>query len=75
MMPGEPLAYPNNMVTYSEWTEAVHTAFKELGGSYEEGTTPEITQLAAQFWEENKEELLSLAFDAAVRVAKRALDV
>jgi len=61
------------MVTYSEWTEAVHTAYKEQGGQYNEGTAAELTSLAADFWNQNKEQLLELAFRSAIEVAKRAL--
>jgi hypothetical protein len=61
------------MVTYNEWTEAVHTAYKQMGGTYTEGTAPDLTEQAAAFWEANKEQLLELAFAAAVEVAKQAL--
>lgn len=61
------------MVTYNEWTTAVHTAYKERGGTYTGDTAAELTTVAAQFWQENKEQLLDLAFAAAVEVAKRAL--
>jgi len=44
-----------------------------MGGTYTEGTAPDLTEQAAQFWQENKEELIELAFAAAVEVAKRAL--
>jgi len=63
------------MVDYSQWTEAVHTAYKQMGGSYDEGTATELTSLAAEFWNENKEQILELAFEAAVRLARSALDV
>lgn len=64
------------MVDYTEWTEAVHTAYQDLGGTYDDQSVVQrLTELAAQFWNENKQELLELAFDAAVKLAKRVLDV
>lgn len=64
------------MVSYAQWNKAVHTAYKQQGGSYlDETTVQQVTQMAAEFWQENKEELLELAFDAAVELAMRALNV
>jgi len=63
------------MVEYSEWIKAVHTAYKRQGGTYDEDTAADLVEVAAQFWQENKEQLIELAFDAAVRVAIEALDV
>jgi hypothetical protein len=61
------------MVNYEQWISAVHTAYKQQGGTYQQDTASRLVQLAAEFWQQNKEELLGLAFDAAVRVAKRSL--
>lgn len=64
------------MVTYTEWTKAVHTAYQQMGGTYEDETIVQrLTELAAEFWNENKEELIEIAFDAAVKLARRVLDV
>lgn len=63
------------MVEYSEWVEAVHKAYQKQGGTYDGDTAARLVELAAEFWEENKEEVLELAFEAAVRLAMDKLDV
>lgn len=63
------------MVTYNQWTEAVHTAYKQMGGSYGGDTATELTSLAAEFWQENKDQLVDIDFPTAVDLAKRALNV
>lgn len=63
------------MVEYSEWIQAVHTAYQRQGGTYQEGTAAQLVEIAAEFWQENKEELIELALDAAIRVAMRQLNV
>lgn len=63
------------MVEYTEWIEAVHEAFQRQGGTYNEDTAAELVEIAGEFWQENKEELIELAFDAAIRVAMRQLNV
>jgi hypothetical protein len=63
------------MVTYEQWVEAVNEAYKAQGGTYVEGTASELIQLAAQFWQRNKEELKTIAYREAVRLAQSNLDV
>lgn len=63
------------MVDYSEWVKAVHEAYKEKGGTYDEDTASEIVQIAAEFWQRNKEELKQIAYREAVRLAKKRLNV
>jgi len=63
------------MVDYSTWVEAVHEAYKAEGGTYTEGTAADLVQLAAEFWNRNKEELKAIGKREAVRIAREALDV
>lgn len=61
------------MVEYVDWVRAVHKAYKQNGGVYESDTAEEIVSIAADYWEENKERILRLAFEAAVRFAEEIL--
>jgi len=62
------------MVSYTEWTTAVHDAYKAAGGTYPtQGVVQALTRAAADFWERNKEELKGLAVDAAVTVARELM--
>lgn len=63
------------MVTYTEWVEAVNEAFVDLGGSYAEDTAAELIEEAAKFWKRNKEELKTIAYREAVRIAERNLNL
>lgn len=63
------------MVSYEEWVQAVNEAFKALGGVYDEDTASELIQLAADFWQRNKEELKTIAYREAERLAEEVLDV
>jgi len=63
------------MVDYSNWVKAVHEAYRAEGGTYAEGTASEIVQIAAEFWNQNKDELRDLAYREAVRLARRSLEV
>lgn len=62
------------MVSYSEWVSAVHAAYKANGGTYSEGTAADIVQLAAEFWQRNKEELKTIGQREAERLARQRLD-
>lgn len=61
------------MVDYSEWIEAVNEAYKSLGGTYGENTAARLIEEAAAFWQRNKEELKTIAYREAVRIAEREL--
>lgn len=63
------------MVSYEQWVKAVHEAYKTEGGTYAEGTASELVQLAARFWQRNKDELKEIAYREAVNLARRSLDV
>lgn len=63
------------MVTYEQWVEAVNEAYKAQGGSYVEGTAAELIQIAAEFWQRNKEELKTIAYREAVQLAQQNMDV
>lgn len=61
------------MVSYEEWIEAVNEAYKANGGTYQEDTAARLIEEAAAFWNRNKEELKTIAYREAVRIAERAL--
>lgn len=63
------------MVSYDEWVQAVNEAYKALGGTYDEDTASRLIQLAADFWQRNKEELKTIAYREAERLAEEVLDV
>lgn len=63
------------MVTYTEFIEAGHEAYQEMGGTYQEDTAAELVQLLAEFWQRNKEELIEIGKREAKRIIKRNLDV
>lgn len=63
------------MVEYNEWTRAVHEAYQSLGGTYDGDTAAELIEIAAGFWERNKEELKRIAYREAVRLAENKLNV
>jgi hypothetical protein len=63
------------MVEYSEWIEAVHEAYKTEGGTYDEGTASQLVQIAAEFWQRNKEELKQIGYREAVRLARRSINL
>lgn len=63
------------MVTYEQWVEAVNEAYKAEGGTYVEGTAAELIQLAAEFWNRNSEQLKSIAYQEAVRLAQQNMNV
>lgn len=63
------------MVTYEQWVQAVNEAYKAQGGTYAEGTAAELIQLAAEFWQRNKEELEYIAYREAVQLARQSLNV
>lgn len=63
------------MVEYSQWTAAVNEAYQNLGGSYDGDTAAELIEIAAGFWQRNKEELKTIAYREAVRLAERKLNV
>lgn len=63
------------MVEYDRWVEAVHEAYQALGGSYDGDTAAELVEIAARFWNRNKEELKKIAYREAVRLAERKLNV
>lgn len=48
------------MVTYTDVVEVMNEVHREKGGTYGEGTAVEIVQLAAEFWQRNKEELVEI---------------
>lgn len=64
------------MVSYTEWTEAVHEAYKAAGGTYPSGNSvvQALTRAAADFWNRNKDELLDLALDAVTTVARELVN-
>jgi hypothetical protein len=63
------------MVEYNEWVKAVHEAYKAAGGTYGSDTAADLVEEAAKFWERNKDELKTIAYREAVRIARRALNV
>lgn len=62
------------MVEYQEWVKAVHEAYKRQGGTYHGDASARLLELAAEFWDRHKEELVEIAFEEAVRLAARKLD-
>lgn len=45
------------MAEYTDVVEVMNEVHKEKGGTYQEDTAAEIIQLAAEFYNRNKEEL------------------
>lgn len=63
------------MVEYDTWVSVVHEAYQNQGGTYDEATAAEIVQLAAEFWQRNKDELKQIARREALRIAEDAISV
>lgn len=64
------------MVSYTQWTEAVHEAYKAAGGTYPSGNSvvQALTRAAADFWNRNKDQLLDLAVDGVQTVARELVN-
>jgi len=71
------------MVSYPQWTKAVHNAYDGLGGDYRRETgrhdtgdvdvVQAITRAASRWWQENKREIKRLAYDGAVKLAEELI--
>lgn len=63
------------MLSYPEWTEAVHDAYKSNGGVYEgRGTAQELTKYASEWWESNKGQIQRMSQAEAERAAGSMLE-
>lgn len=62
------------MVEYSDWVKAMHRAYKNEGGEYgSEAVSQTIVDVAAEVWNEHKEQILEMAMYAAVEFATRVV--
>jgi len=64
------------MVEYTDWTKAVHTRFRQMGGDYEgnQEIVKAITKAAARWWQENKERIKRFTFEQAVDFAGKVIE-
>lgn len=63
------------MVQYATWTKLVHDEYKSRGGNYgTQDAVQAITRAAAQWWQQHKDEILSLAVDAARHLVSELMD-
>lgn len=69
------------MVSYTEWTRAVHTRFKDMGGDYDgnpsmssQDVVTGITEGAARWWNAEKARIKGLTFQQAVDYADKVIN-
>ena len=64
------------MVEYTEWTEIGHSVYKSKGGTYSgRESAQQVTSVLAEYWRENRADLVSASRAEARRVAESEIRV
>jgi hypothetical protein len=63
------------MVEYTEWIEIGNEVYQAKGGTYGENTAVELIEELADFWNRNREELITIGRREARRIIEDQLQV